>query len=98
MSRGIERRTIFVDDTYCFHFLDLLAEMSERFNVKVHAYVLLGNHCHLILRTPLANVSQAMQWLNVSYSGWFNAMRQRNDKGHVSSFVIRYYCYLRFGS
>jgi REP element-mobilizing transposase RayT len=81
MSRGIERRPIFLDDSFCHHFLDLLGEMSERFSVEVHAYVLMGNHYHLILRTPHANASQAMQWLNVSYSAWFNAKRQR--VGHV---------------
>jgi len=81
MSRGIERRTIFLDDSYCAHFLDLLGEMTERFGVEVHAYVLMGNHYHLILRTPGANASQTMQWLNVSYSAWFNAKRER--VGHV---------------
>lgn len=81
MSRGIERRTIFVDKSYCFHFLDLLGEMSVRFGVEVHAYVLMDNHYHLILRTPAANASAALQWLNVSYSAWFNAKRQR--VGHV---------------
>lgn len=81
MSRGIERREIFVDDSFCLHFLDLLGEMSERFSVEVHAYVLMGNHYHLILHTPYANASQAMQWLNVSFSAWSNAKRQR--VGHV---------------
>jgi REP element-mobilizing transposase RayT len=81
MSRGIEQRAIFLDDSYCAHFLDLLGEMTERFAVEVHAYVLMGNHYHLILRTPGANASSAMQWLNVSFSAWFNAKRQR--VGHV---------------
>ena len=81
MSRGIERRTIFLDDSFCLHFLDLLGEMTDRFGVEVHAYVLVGNHYHLILRTPGANASQAMQWLNASYSAWSNAKRQR--VGHV---------------
>jgi len=81
MSRGIERRVIFLDDSFCLHFLDLLGEMSERFGVEVHAYVLMGNHYHLILRTPGANASRALQWLNVSFSAWSNAKRQR--VGHV---------------
>ena len=81
MSRGIERRAIFLDNSYCFHFLELLGEMTSRFNIEVHAYVLMGNHYHLILRTPEANASQAMQWLNVSYSAWFNAKCQR--VGHL---------------
>jgi len=81
MSRGIERRVIFLDDSFRLHFLDLLGEMSERFGVEVHAYVLMDNHYHLILRTPDANASRAMQWLNVSFSAWSNAKRQR--VGHV---------------
>jgi REP element-mobilizing transposase RayT len=81
MSRGIERRTIFVDEAYGLRFLELLGEMSERYGVEVHAYVLMGNHYHLLLRTPEANASRAMQWLNLSYSAWFNAKRQR--VGHV---------------
>jgi len=81
MSRGIERRTIFLDDSFCLHFLDLLGEMTDRFGVEVHAYVLMDNHYHLIMHTPGANASQAMQWLNVSFSAWSNAKRQR--VGHV---------------
>ena len=81
MSRGIERRPIFPDDSFCLHFLDLLGEMTARFGVEVHAYVLMVKHYRLLLRTPGANASQAMQWLNVSYSAWSNAKRQR--VGHV---------------
>ena len=61
MSRGIERRAIFLEDSYRLHFLELLSEMSSRYSVQVHAYVLMDNHYHLILRTPGANCSQAMQ-------------------------------------
>jgi putative transposase len=67
MSRGIERRSIFLDDAYCFHFLDLLGEMSQRYGIELNVYTLMGNHYHLIVRTPEANLSAAMQWLNVSY-------------------------------
>ena len=68
MSRGTERRTISIDKSYCFHFLELLGEMSGRYGVEVHAFVLMGYH--LILRTPAANASAAMQWLDVSFSAW----------------------------
>jgi putative transposase len=81
MSRGTERRTIFIDKSYCFPFLELLGEMSGRYGVEVHAFVLMGSHYHLILRTPAANASAAMQWLNVSFSALFNKKRQR--VGHV---------------
>ena len=54
---------------------------AEVFGVKVHAYVLMDNHFHLLLETPEANLSQAMQWLNVSYSVWFN--RRHDRAGHL---------------
>jgi len=76
-SRGIDRRAIFTEVRDQQHFLELLEEMVEWFLVKVHAYVLMGNHYHLILQTPEANLSRAVQWLNVSYVAWFNRKHDR---------------------
>ncbi|MEI6788767.1 MAG: transposase [bacterium] len=76
-SRGIDRREIFTKERDHQHFLELLEEMVARFRVKLHAYVLLGNHYHLILQTPDANLSRAVQWLNVSYVAWFNRKHER---------------------
>ena len=80
-ARGIERRAIFDDVRDHEHFIELIAEMSERYGAEIHAYVLMVNHYHLLVRTPQANASAAIQWLNVSYSVWFNRRRQR--AGHV---------------
>jgi len=77
MSRGFERRGVFCEDRDCEHFLELLAEMVTRYGVRLHAYVLMGNHYHLLLQTPHANLSRAMQWLNVSYGVWFNRKHER---------------------
>jgi hypothetical protein len=41
----------------------------------------MDNHYHLIVETPLANLSVAMQWLGVSYSTWFN--RRHRRVGHL---------------
>ena len=67
-NRGLDRRQIFNDDRDYGHFLELLGEMHERYLVRVHAYVLMTNHYHLLIQTPEANASRALQWLNVSYS------------------------------
>ncbi len=80
-ARGNERKPIYRDDFDRAHFLELLAELGERFGARVHAYVLMDNHFHLLLETPEANLSEAMQWLNVSYSVWFN--RRHNRVGHL---------------
>jgi REP element-mobilizing transposase RayT len=80
-ARGIERRAIFEDVRDHERFVELLPAMGERYGVEIHAYVLMVNHYHLLIRTPHANASAAIQWLNVSYSVWFN---QRRDRvGHV---------------
>lgn len=80
-SRGIERRPIFLHDRDRTHFCELLPEWVERFGIALHAYVLMDNHYHLLGETSEPNLSQAMQWLNLSYTAWFNRRRQRS--GHL---------------
>src|SRR5690242_2310196 len=79
-ARGNERKAIYRDHDR-FHFLELLTEMIERYAVQLHAYVLMDNHYHLLLQTLEANLSQAMQWLNVGYGVWFN--RRHCRVGHL---------------
>ena len=47
----------------------------------MQAYVLMDNHYHLLLETPEPNLSAVGQWLNVSYSVWFNRRHRRS--GHL---------------
>jgi len=77
LARGLERRKIYRDDHDFGHFLELLAIMADRYRVHIHAYVLMDNHYHLLIQTPHANASRAIQWLNVSYSVWYNRRHQR---------------------
>jgi REP element-mobilizing transposase RayT len=86
-----ERRMIFRDDRDREHFLELLAELPDRFGTLLHAFVLMTNHFHLLLQTPEANLSRTGQWLNVSYSVWFNRRHQRQGhlfQGRFSAFLI----------
>jgi putative transposase len=77
INRGIDRGSIYRDARDRRHFLELLEAASGMHMVEVHGYVLMGNHYHLILRVPEGNLSQAMQWVNVSYSVWFNRRHGR---------------------
>lgn len=81
LSRGNERRDIFLDDADRTAFLNTIAEAAERFSLDVFAYVLMGNHYHLLLRTRRANLSKAMHWLGVSYTTRFN--RRHSRSGHL---------------
>jgi REP element-mobilizing transposase RayT len=72
LSRGNAGQDIFHTDEDRRLFLALLDELVERFNIEAHAYVLMGNHYHLLLKTNEANLSRAMQWFGTSYTRKFN--------------------------
>src|SRR5208283_4923210 len=80
-GRGNERRSIYQDNGDRQHFCELLAGMVSRFRVRLRAFVLMDNHYHLMVELTESNLSRAMQWLNVSYSVWFN--RRRGRSGHL---------------
>jgi REP element-mobilizing transposase RayT len=79
--RGNARQAIFLGDGDRAHYLGLLAELGERYELRVHAYVLMPNHYHLLVETPVGNLSRAIQWLSISYCVWFNRRHQR--VGHL---------------
>ena len=90
-SRGVDRRAIFKDQIDYDKFLDLLGNMVSRFDLEVHAFVVLANHYHLLLRTRDPNLSEAMQWFGSTYATWFNKRHQRIAhlfQGRFKSFVI----------
>ena len=88
---GIERRPIFKTAEDYDHFLAVMGLMPSRFGIRFHAYALLSNHYHLLVETPAANLSQAVQWLNVSYSVWFNRKYRRAGplfQGRFKAFIV----------
>jgi REP element-mobilizing transposase RayT len=80
-SRGDGREDIYLDDSDRTLFLDILAGVWTRFNWVVHAYCLMGNHYHLLVETPEANLSRGMRHLNGVYTQRFN--RAHGRVGHV---------------
>jgi len=80
-ARGNERRAVFRDDVDRQRFLDTLQTMSERFGLLLHAYCLMPNHYHLLVQTPRANLSNAVGWLQTTYSIRFNRRHRRS--GHL---------------
>ncbi len=80
-ARGNARMDIFLDDADRMGFLEVYAQVSQRFNWISHAYCLMGNHYHFVLETPEANLSQGMRQLNGVYTQRFN--RRHGRTGHV---------------
>jgi putative transposase len=85
-ARGNRRERIFAGDADRAHFLGLLARALVRYEVELHAYVLLPNHFHLLARTKRANLSRWMHWVMVAYTVFFN--RRHGKVGHL--FAGRY--------
>ena len=72
VNRGNRRERIFRTDDDRRRFLGCLSEFPVRFRIEVHAFVLMDNHYHLLLRPSEKNLSRAIQWLQLSYSVRFN--------------------------
>lgn len=80
-SRGNERKAIYFDDADFEKFLSILGKVCERYNWVVYAYCLMGNHYHLLLETPEANLSMGMRQLNGTFTQAINRKHQR--VGHL---------------
>ena len=81
MARGDGGDSVFETDDDRKAFLSRLGEVCESHGWRIHAWVLMSNHFHLLLETPQANLVTGMKWLLGTFSqGWNRARRRR---GHV---------------
>ena len=67
MARGNRRERIFRGEADRLLFYQTLGEACERTGWRVHAWVLMSNHYHLMVETPEANLVAGMRWLQNSY-------------------------------
>jgi putative transposase len=78
VQRGNNRSLIFSDDEDRLHYLDLAAQRARKRNVSVHAYVLMGNHVHLLVSaSEIGAISRFMHDLNSMYVSGFNERHGR---------------------
>lgn len=78
-TRGNERRPIYYCKDAGFHlFLNMRAEVCDRFNWVIHSFCLMTNHYHLVVETPDANLSRGMRQLNGIYTIRFNRKYRRS--------------------
>src|SRR5881409_376698 len=80
-TRGNERKAIFRDDLDREKLLELLARAVEHFHLRLHGYVLMSNHYHLLVETPRGGLSRALRYLNGVYTQAFN--RRHRRVGHL---------------
>ena len=75
MARGNRKAIIFHDDDDRSMFLEVIAKAVAVYVIRIMAFCLMPNHYHLILETPDANLSEAMQFINGVFA-------QRSNRRH----------------
>ena len=98
IQRGNNRQAIFATTAHYQTLLDLLQENAKKFDVDVHAYVLMSNHFHL-LATPhtLQGLPQMLQAVGRRYVRFFNDSQHRSGtlwEGRYKSTLIQTERYL----
>ena len=72
MNRGRRKAPVFFSDADYEIFLKILRETVKMFCVEIHAFSLMPNHYHLLLRTPRGNLSRVMRHINGVYTQKIN--------------------------
>lgn len=73
VQRGNNRLPCFLDDDDRQHYLQYLRSALQRFGCKLHAYVLMSNHVHLLITPGEAGaLSRLMHTFSRNYTGRFN--------------------------
>lgn len=68
MHRGARKAPIFRQDLHRGLFLDTVERAKSRYELEVHAYALMPNHYHLLVRSRHGNLSAAMRQINGPYT------------------------------
>lgn len=90
IQRGNNQEYIFDTPADKNYFVSILRDIVDIDGVELFAYVVMGNHYHLALRTHQHPLSKTMQRLNSKYGIYYNSFRERT--GHV--FQGRYNAFL----
>lgn len=79
--RGNGKQLLFEDDEDRRRILSLIWSSIARFNIRLIAWCLMGNHVHLVLSDSDDNMSEAMHLVMTCYATSYN--RRHGHVGHV---------------
>ena len=97
MSRGAGYRDIYTSTKHRQIFLEVVQEAIDQFEIEVHAYCLMSNHYHLLIKTPQTNLGRAMRHINGVYTQRFNKDQKTDGplfRGRYKALVIEKDAYL----
>lgn len=78
INRGIAKRPYFETRSDKRYFLARVASEVRAGRLEVHASSLMHTHFHLLVRSPVGELSEAMRRLQCAYSRHFNRRRRRD--------------------
>ena len=81
MNRGRRHEDIFTVKRDYELFVDLIRESVDMWNVNIVAYCLMPNHYHMLIQTPLGNITRVMRHINGVYTQRYN--RKHGEDGQV---------------
>lgn len=98
IQRGNNRQVIFISEEDMKAYVTWLKQYAKKYNVAIHAWVLMTNHIHLLC-TPSSptGISQMMQSLGRMYVMYFNKTYRRSGtlwEGRYRSCLVQEDTYL----
>jgi len=73
IQRGVNRAALFIDDEDRRPYLRLLRNACQKQAIAIHAFVLMGNHVHLLMTPSTAEgLAPAMRQCGQNYVQYFN--------------------------
>jgi len=96
LNRGLAKRTMFETASDCRMFLALVAREVRAGRLELHAYCLMANHFHLLVRSVTGELSKSMRLIQNGYSRYFNRTRKRDGPLVRGRFRSRWIDSLRY--
>jgi len=81
MGRGNQGKAIYAGDEDRQMWLETVGEACDKTGWRVHAFVMMSNHFHLLLETPEGNLVAGMKWLQSTYTQRYNGRHRVH--GHL---------------
>ena len=81
ITRGNNKEYISESDQDKNEYLKRVKKYIEKYKGKLYAYVMMDNHCHMLIEVSDIPLSKIMQLIQQTYTRWYNKINKRS--GHV---------------
>lgn len=81
IARGNNKSYIFRNEDEKNTYLEKVYKYVDQYGGRLYAYVIMDNHCHLLIEADETPVSKMMQLVQQTYTSWYN--RKYKQSGHV---------------